>query len=161
MLCRRVRRDCQERLLRQHRRREGRRGENGLAPWTMQWMSKNPADAPDHVFGCKSGVGGVRMANTKQQAKGWVDVFGLRSRELRLGGRLVSIFTGSTPERVGWDYVGGELWQAVLDINRDGLIGWEEALRITIPTADRSLEAVRAPFQETDRFAGLELEHAD
>jgi S-adenosylmethionine-dependent carboxyl methyltransferase len=128
--------------------------------WTMQWMSRKPADAPDHVFASMSGVTEVRAAIATQQAEDWTNFLELRSRELRVGGRLISIFPGRTADRRGWDYLGGELWQAVLELRRDGLIELHEANRITIPTAQRSVEDVRAPFRNGGRFAGLEVEHA-
>jgi hypothetical protein len=128
--------------------------------WTMQWLSKQAADAPDHVFGSMSGVTEVKAAIATQQAEDWAHFLELRSLELRLGGRLVSIFPGRTSDKRGWEYLGGELWQAVLDLKRDGLIELHEAIRITIPTAQRSLEDVRAPFRHGGRFAGLEIEHA-
>jgi hypothetical protein len=133
----------------------------GWNSWTIQWMSKKPADAPDHVFGSMSCVPEVRTAVDRQQAKDWIDFLELRSRELRPGGRLLSIFPGRTPERRGWEYLGGELWRAVADISQDGLIGLQEAHRITIPTAQRSLADVHVPFRDCGRFAGLEVEHAE
>jgi S-adenosylmethionine-dependent carboxyl methyltransferase len=129
--------------------------------WTIQWMSKKAADAPDHVFGGMSGVAEVRAAVAGQQAADWGDFLNLRSRELRPGGRLLSIFPACTPERRGWEYLGGELWEAVLDIHADGLIELHETHRVTIPTGVRSLADVRAPFRDSGRFAGLEIEHAE
>jgi hypothetical protein len=62
---------------------------------------------------------------------------------------------------MGWVYVGGEMWGAVLDLQHAGIINEHEAIRITIPTAQRSLDDIRMPFRDTGKFAGLAIEHLE
>jgi len=133
----------------------------GWNSWTMQWMSRNPVDAPDHVFAVRSRVPEIRAAVVEQQARDWRHFLELRSRELRAGGRLLSLFPGRPPDRVGWEWLMGELWEAVCDMRRDGLFSDQEILRISVPTAPRRLADIHAPFSEDKNFAGLEIEHAE
>jgi hypothetical protein len=133
----------------------------GWNTWTMQWMSYKAVDAPDHVFAKMSAVPEVRAAVASQQAEDWTKFLELRARELRPGGCLLSLFVAHPSEQMGWVYVGGEMWEAVLDLQRAGIISEHEAIRITVPTAQRSLDDIRMPFRDTGKFAGLVIEHLE
>lgn len=133
----------------------------GWNSWTIQWMSRNPVDAPDHVFAVRSRVPEIRAAVSEQQARDWRHFLELRSRELRPGGRLLSLFPARQPDRMGFEWLMGELWEAVCDMRRDGLFSDHEILRITVPTAPRRMADIQAPFSEDGHFAGLEIEHAE
>ncbi len=133
----------------------------GWNSWTLQWMSRNPVDAPDHVFAAFSAFPAVRAAVAEQQAEDWRRFLQARSFELRPGARLLSLFVGKTADSMGWEWLGGELWAAVLDMGRAGLLSEQEQLRITLPTAGRSLSDIQAPFAEQGHFEGLQLEHAE
>ncbi len=133
----------------------------GWNSWTMQWLSANAPDAPDHVFAMLSASPQVQKELKAQQALDWKGFLEKRSSELRQGAKLLSAFPGMTAQGTGWEWLGGELWAAVLDLCGDGMISETEALRITLPTGPRSLEAVCAPFADKGHFAGLEIEHAE
>jgi hypothetical protein len=133
----------------------------GWNSWTMQWMSHKAADAPDHVFAKMSAVPEVRAAVASQQAEDWTKFLELRASELRPGGCLLSLFVAHPSEQMGWVYVGGEMWEAVIDLQRAGIISEHEAVRITVPTAQRSLDDIQMPFRDTGKFAGLAIEHLE
>jgi SAM dependent carboxyl methyltransferase len=133
----------------------------GWNSWTMQWLSANAPDAPDHVFAALSTSPQVQKALAVQQALDWKRFLEVRSSELRQGAKLLSAFSGKAAEATGWEWLGGELWAAILDLRRDGILSETEALRITLPTASRSLDAIRAPFASKGQYAGLEIEHAE
>ncbi len=61
---------------------------------------------------------------------------------------------------MGWEWLDGELWSAVLEMGREGLLSDEEQLRITRPYVQRSEADIRAPFV-SGTFAGLEIEHLE
>src|SRR5262249_3446474 len=74
---------------------------------------------------------------------------------------LVTLFTAAAgPDRLGWDWIGGEMWSTVVAMGRDGLLSPEEQLRITVPVGQRTLAGIKAPFSDNSRFAGFEMEHA-
>jgi hypothetical protein len=84
-----------------------------------------------------------------------------RASELRSDGRLLSVSLGRTIDRLGWVWLMGELWEAVCDMVRDGLLSEDEQLRINFPFAQRSVAEVQEPFLGTGEFAGLSLEHVE
>jgi hypothetical protein len=133
----------------------------GWNTWTMQWMSRIPISAPDHVLATLSASADVRKAVMDQQAVDWMSFLKMRSSELRRGAKLLTAFPGKTADETGWEWLGGELWKAIVDLRDAGLISEEEQMRITLPTAPRSLEAIKAPFGQSGLFEGLELEHAE
>jgi hypothetical protein len=130
----------------------------GWNSWTMQWMSRSPADAPDHVVAGLSRSADVSKAVKEQLAIDWRRFLEFRSLEMRPGAKLLSAFNGRTKDETGWEWLMGELWAAVLDMGRAGLLSEEEQRRITIPTGSRTLEDIMAPFAESGRFAEMELE---
>ena len=132
----------------------------GWNTWTMQWMSRSPADAPDHVIAGMSQSGPVIAAVKEQQFVDWLRFLEVRSFEMRPGARLLSAFTGRTDEGTGWEWLCGELWEAVLDMGRDGMLSRDEMNRITIPIGVRTIDDIAAPFTK-ERFAGLKLEHVE
>ncbi len=132
----------------------------GWNSWTMQWMSRSPVDAPDHVVAGMSADRDVLASVREQQARDWRRFLELRAREMRPGAKLLSAFSGRTAQSYGWEWLCGELWAAVLDMERAGLVSGDEARRMTIPIGLRTIEEIAAPFAGGGRFAGLELEHA-
>lgn len=134
----------------------------GWNSWTMQWMSRQPVDVPDHAFGIRSGVPEVRAAIKQQQDHDWRLFLERRASELRIGGRLLSLFPGSTEEKIGWEWLTKELWLALVDMRDAGLFSDEELLHINVPTGPRPLADIEAPFVAGGgEFAGLQLEHAE
>jgi hypothetical protein len=133
----------------------------GWNSWTMQWLSANAPDAPDHVLAILSTAPQVQKALAAQQALDWRRFLEVRSSELRHGAKLLSAFPGIMGGETGWEWLGGELWAAILDLCRDGMLSEAEALRITLPAGPRTLDAVYAPFASGGQYADLEIEHAE
>jgi hypothetical protein len=134
----------------------------GWNSWTLHWMSRKPVDAPDHAFAEFSASPRVRAAVAEQQAEDWRQFLLARSSELRPGGKLLSLIMAKSDNgRFGWKWLRGELWATILDMRRAGLLSEQEKLRITVPTAQRSLADIRAPFDGHAHFAGLKLECAE
>jgi len=133
----------------------------GWNSWTMHWLSRKVADAPDHIFASMSGAPTVRAAVADQSGEDWRRFLIARSRELREGGKLISIFVGKPADRDVWRGLGDELWNSIQDLGRAGLLSAQERHRITVPTKPRSLAEIEAPFDTNAHFAGLRLEHAE
>ena len=133
----------------------------GWNSWTLQWLDGPPLDAPDHVFAVLSRSERVLTELRPRQAADWRRFLSARATELRPGARLLAALTGETATEVGWEWLGGELWQTVLDLGRDRILSDDEQLRLTLPTASRSLEQVMEPFAPSGTFAGLSVEHAE
>jgi hypothetical protein len=133
----------------------------GWNTWTMQWMSRMPVDVPDQMFAWMSASDEVRAAVKLQQAIDWRRFLEARSSEMRRGARLLSAFPGRTAEGTGWEWLCGELWAAVLEMTRAGLLSNEEQRHINLPVNPRTLEEINTPFAETGLFGGLEIEHVE
>jgi hypothetical protein len=133
----------------------------GWNSWTMQWMSRSPVDAPDHIVAGLSRFAHVYTAVKNQQAIDWKRFLEVRSSEMRPGAKLLSAFTGRIADETGWEWLCGELWAAVLDMGLAGLLSEEEQRRITIPIGARSIEDIKAPFAECGQFAELEAENVE
>lgn len=52
----------------------------------------------------------------------------------------------------------GNFWRSIVDMERERLLTAEETLRMTSPSAGRSLDQLAAPF-EAGQVAGLALDH--
>jgi SAM dependent carboxyl methyltransferase len=133
----------------------------GWNTWSMQWMSRNPADAPDHILAGMSASAPVIAAVKEQQAADWRRFLTLRATELRQGGRLLVGYTARTATETGWEWLLGELWESVQDMGRAGLYSEDERTRLTIPIGLRTLDEIRAPFAESGKFSGLRIEHCE
>jgi hypothetical protein len=133
----------------------------GWNSWTLQWLSRMPVEAPDQMFAWMSSSDEVRAAVKSQQAIDWMRFLEARSTEMRQGAKLFTAFPGRTAEGTGWEWLCGELWAAVLEMNRAGLLSDEELLRINVPVEPRTLDEINSPFVETGSFGGLEIEHAE
>jgi len=120
-----------------------------------------PVDVPDQMFAFMSASDEVRAAVKLQQAIDWRRFLEARSSEMRRGAKLLTAFPGRTIEGTGWEWLNGELWAAVLEMGRAGLLSDEEQLRINIPVKPRALEEINTPFSETGLCAGLEIEHVE
>jgi hypothetical protein len=127
----------------------------------MHWMSGSPADAPDHVVAGLSKSSEVSGVVSQQQAIDWRRFLEVRSCEMREGAKLLSAFACRTKDGTGWEWLCGELWAAILDMGKAGLLSKEEQSRITIPMGFRTLEEIKTPFSSTGYFADLELERAE
>ena len=133
----------------------------GWTTWALQWMSKGAIEAQDHILAGMSALPSVVSAVTKQQACDWGCFLKLRSQEMRPGAKLVAGFTVRTMTDTGWEWLLGELWSAVGEMRKDGLLSEEQQNKLTIPIGLRSLEDIKAPFVQSGYFADLYLEHLD
>ena len=132
----------------------------GWSSWATQWLSRVPAQVPDHIQAAFSKEVGAREAFARQAAEDWQCFLVCRGREIRPGGRLV-VLTMAVDEAGGFGY--GPLVQAIYDallaLVEEGFLATEEVRRMAIPTVARSREEFRAPFGESGHFAGLAIEH--
>jgi hypothetical protein len=133
----------------------------GWSTWALQWMSRSPAEAPDHVLAGMSASPEVSTAVKRQQAADWRLFLELRAHEMRPGAKLLVGFTARTPEETGWEWLLGELWSSVEEMGRDGLFSAEEQRRLTIPIGLRSIEELQHPFHGPRRISALTVEHLD
>ena len=128
----------------------------GWNSFSLHWLS-NCVNVPDHIAPDLSSLPDIHAATARQQADDWRRFLEARSSELRVGGKLLSVSAGRTEERLGWEWLDGELWSAVLEMGREGLLSDEEQLRITRPYVQRSEGDIRAPFV-SGTFAGLGMD---
>lgn len=133
----------------------------GWNSWTLQWMSRNPAEDPDFLYGAYSPSASVREAVDRQLAEDWRHFLRLRARELRPGGALLSSFVARSEGVTSWEWIAGRLWASVLDMHAEGLLSDAEKLRINFPVAPRDRAAITAPFDDGGAFCGLRLLYAD
>jgi hypothetical protein len=133
----------------------------GWTTWAMQWMSRNPTNAPDHILAGMSAVPDVMAAVKEQQAADWLRFLKVRSEELRPGAKLLAGFTARAATETGWEWLLGELWSSVVDMGGDGLFSPEGQQRMTIPIGLRAIEELEAPFCESGSCADLEIERIE
>jgi hypothetical protein len=133
----------------------------GWNSWTLQWLSNNPIEVSDHILAGLSESENAKNAVIQQGALDWRDFIAARSSELRPGARLLCLFGADQPDRPSWDWPFGELWGAVVDMNRAALLDERELLRMTLPLFSRTLEDIKAPFSQDGTFRGMAIEHAE
>ena len=129
--------------------------------WTLQWMSKNPVEDPDFLYGAFSPNEWVRTAVAQQLEQDWRAFLRLRAIELAPGGRMLCLFGSRGETTLGWEWIAGALWSVILDMWREGLISDAEKLRINLPLGPRGVDAIRQPFNQEGVFSGLRLLHAE
>jgi cyclopropane-fatty-acyl-phospholipid synthase len=130
----------------------------GWSSNALHWLSRNPVDVPDHGWAIFSASEAAREAVEHQLAEDWRRFLVARATELRRGAILVCQFLGRGPDTHGFEWMAGAWWQAIADMGRDGLFAPQELLRMTCPSAGRSVAEIEAPFAG-GRFAGLSLDH--
>lgn len=123
-------------------------------------MSGTPY-APDHIVGALSRDPAVQAAVAAQKADDLRRFLSSRATELRPGGRMLNLSTGGLPDRWGWDWLCGWMWECVLEMGREGLLSADEQLRCTLPAGPRTLAEMEAPFATDGQFAGLTLDQVD
>lgn len=130
----------------------------GWSSNALHWMSRSPVNVPDHGWAVFSESQQARDAVDRVLDEDWRSFLLARSTELRAGGKLVCQFMGRGTARHGFEWMAGSFWQSLLDMHREGMLTPDELLRMTCPSAGRSIEQVQAPF-EAGVFAGLSLNH--
>ena len=132
----------------------------GWNTWTLHWLSRNPVLVDDHGLAAMSRSREARAAAHRQSAQDWTSFLAARSTEMAPGAKLVSLAMGATPEVHGWDWVLGELWQAAVEMAREGQLSAAELTSFTVPVQGRTEADLQAPFAGGS-FFGLTLEHAE
>lgn len=133
----------------------------GWNSWTLQWMSRNPAEDPDFLYGIISPSKWVREAVVEQLAQDWKNFLQLRSVELKHGGRLFCLFGSRGSTALGWEWIVDILWSCVIEMRAQGLLSEDETRKINLPLGPRELSEVKEPFDHDGLFAGLRLIHAE
>ncbi|MGJ0508632.1 MAG: SAM-dependent methyltransferase [Methylocystis sp.] len=134
----------------------------GWNSWTLQWMSRNPAEDPDFLYGYMSPSPAVRAAVARQLDEDWRNFLGLRARELKRNGRLFCLFSSKAHTGSGWEWIVEAAWSCVLEMRRQGKLSSDETLKLNLPLGPRDLDDIERPFREGGgAFAGLTLEHAE
>lgn len=130
----------------------------GWSSNALHWMSRNPIDVADHGWAIFSQSAQARAAVDAVLAEDWLRFLKARAIELRPGARLICQFMGRGPDSHGFEWMAGNFWQSIKDMEREGLLTAGETLRMTAPSAGRSLDQVTAPFH-AGLVPGLVLEH--
>ncbi len=133
----------------------------GWSTWALQWMSRSPADAPDHVLAGMSASAEVLAAVKRQQAADWRRFLELRANEMRPGARLLVGFTARGRNETGREWLLGELSASIEDMGHDGLFSADEQRRLTIPIGLRSLAELEHPLFGPERVPALAVEHIE
>jgi hypothetical protein len=133
----------------------------GWNSWSLHWLSRLPAYAPDHVSACFSADKDVLAAVALQQAEDWRRFLEARAVEMRAGGKLLTLSSGKPERGRGWAWIEDALWQTASELRDRGVLSAGELLRMTFPWVERSVADIEGPFGASRRFAGLELEHAE
>ena len=133
----------------------------GWNTWTLQWLSGSAINAPDCLHVQHSLVPDVRARLRQRQAEDWRRFLECRSRELKVGAKMVTAFVVYVAGEMGLEEINGELWNTVQDLGREGLLSDDEQLRMTLPIAGRSIDDIRAPFGEQGKFADLKIEKVE
>ncbi len=120
----------------------------GWSSNALHWMSKNPCPVPDHGWGALSGRADVRDAIDRQLDEDWINFLHARSHEMRPGGRLVCQFMGRGPDTHGFEWMAGAFWQSWVETAEAGLLTQAELVRISAPSAGRSVAQIEAPFRD-------------
>ncbi len=134
----------------------------GWSSWAVQWLSHTPAPIPDQIQASYSRDGSVRAAYERQGADDWRRFLLHREKELRSGGRLVVITMALQDDgSFGYELILPALYEALLDLVRERLIGEQEVHRMVIPTVGRRRIDFLAPFDSAGRFGRLAVETAE
>jgi SAM dependent carboxyl methyltransferase len=138
-----------------------RRVHLGWNTFSMQWLSQFYLDTSDHILAGLSKLPEVITAVSNQLDSDWRRFLEVRAREMRVGAKLLTAFTGKLDGVSGWEWLCGELWAALEDMEHDGLLSANEVRKLAIPIGFRTRDEIEAPFGENGHFAGLELEHVE
>lgn len=130
----------------------------GWSSNALHWMSRSPVEVQDHGWAVFSRSEEARSAVDAVLADDWLRFLTARNAELRPGGRLVCQFMGRGDDSHGFEWMAGHFWQSIVALKERGQLTDEETLRMTAPSAGRSLEQLAAPF-EAGLASDLQLEH--
>lgn len=134
----------------------------GWSSWAIQWLSRMPAEIPDHVLFAYSADERVRAAFAKQAAHDWHEFIAYRGRELCPGGRLV-VMTTAIDEcgEFGYRPLLTALLDELAEMVSKGVIDADEQHRMSIPIVGRRAADFLAPFAPSGVFERLTVEHLE
>ncbi len=130
----------------------------GWSSNALHWLSRNPVHAPDHGWAVFSQDAAVRAAVDRQLDEDWQAFLQARASELCRGGQLVCQFMGRGPDHHGFEWMADAFWASLSSMGADGLLSDDELLRMTCPSAGRSVEQIEAP-SNGGAYHGLRLDH--
>jgi hypothetical protein len=134
----------------------------GWSSWAVQWLSRVPAQIPDHIQVAYSDDAAAQLAFARQAEADWRVFLLSRGWELCLGGRLVIVTMACRDDgEFGYRGVLRAMYAALQELVIDGLLHAKEVLRMAIPTIGRSRAEFVAPFSEHGSFGGLRIEHIE
>jgi len=118
----------------------------GWSANAIHWMSANPVLVADHGWGIFSQSADNRAKVDDLLARDWLNFLKARAREMRSGAKLVCQFMARGEDRHGFEYIADAFWASVQDIAGDGQLADDALLAMTAPSAGRSANQIRAPF---------------
>lgn len=134
----------------------------GWSSWATHWLSRVPAQIPDHIHIAHSADADARRAYSRQAAMDWHDFLAFRGREVAPGGRMVVVTLGlDDAGQAGFGAVMEALAESLHILVERGTLRPEELRRMAVPTVGRSRKELLAPFAPSGRFEGLSVEHLE
>ena len=128
----------------------------GFSATAMHWLSESPGPLDTHTHVLASGDAEALQRFTAQALKDWTYVLELRSKELQVGGRLLTVNLSRDGEGRYLGHNGGEtrnvhdqlhqIWRGMAD---EGLISEEQYRKGTVLNFYKSPEEFMAPLKDT------------
>jgi hypothetical protein len=130
----------------------------GWSSYAAVWLSRIPMLIPGHFMPFASN-GDVRKAFERQGAEDWRSFLSLRSKELRVGGRLVVVLPGFNDEGVtGFEPLFKSANEALADMVAEGTITDDERAQMVLGSYPRRTCELLEPFDADRQFGGLTVE---
>ncbi|KZR93699.1 SAM dependent carboxyl methyltransferase [Synechococcus sp. MIT S9509] len=127
----------------------------GFSATAMHWLSESPGALNTHTHVLASGDADALQRFTAQALKDWTDVLELRSKELKVGGRLLTVNLSRDEEGRYLGHNGGEtrnvhdqlhqIWKSLAD---EGVISEEQYRKGTVLNFYKSPDEFMAPLKD-------------
>ena len=127
----------------------------GFSATAMHWLSESPGPLNTHTHVLASGDADALQRFTAQALKDWTYVLELRSKELKVGGRLLTVNLSRDGEGRYLGHNGGEtrnvhdqlhqIWKSLAD---EGVISEEQYRKGTVLNFYKSPEEFMAPLKD-------------
>lgn len=112
---------------------------------SMHWLSR-PLQLRSSLYGAEADAS-ERAEWKSQAARDWQTLLALRTRELRVGGRLVvALGAESDDGQYAYKEICGMLYSAARRLVGAGIIAESECQRMAIPAATRTYREIQQPF---------------
>ena len=132
----------------------------GFSATAMHWLSASPGPLDSHTHVLASGDADALQRFTAQAMEDWGQILALRSRELKVGGRLLTVNLSRDEQGLYLGHNGGEtrnvhdqlhqIWRGMAD---EGLINEEQYKKGTVLNFYKSPEEFMAPLKDTHSAA--------